>query len=315
MNMSKLKLYIKMSLYSFWQLGSTLRRLRVEQGANYHILQNAHRLEKGLSNVNPKPFWGWEKAESLVVLLRKEISQNGYSFATKTGCAVLERYIESKRTITEEQQKLEQLLNKICELQITLDGVDEKLGGVKKLHKEDVMIDKLESVEQLFSSRHSVRSFADMDVDFEKLIYAINLANKCPSACNRQPTRVYIIDGDTRCTLGEDNDMCANKYLILTSDMRAYNLDEVQDWVVSTSIFAGYLSLALHAVGIGNCVIRKCLFGPSKYNQELRKYCKIPDNEQIIIEIAIGNYAEEFNACISNRMDALEFTHYIDAEK
>jgi hypothetical protein len=115
--------------------------------------------------------------------------------------------------------------------------------------------------------------------------------------------------------LGEGNDIGADKYMILTSDLLAYNLDEMQDWLVSTSIFAGYLSLALHAVGIGNCVIRKCLLGPSKYNEELRKYCKIPDNEQIVIEIAIGNYADKFKECVSNRMDALEFTRYVDINK
>ena len=315
MNVSSLKLYVKMSLYSYFQLKGTLRRLKFGQKSSYKILQNAHRLEKGLINANPRPFWGWEKAEELVILLSEELSKEGDLFAIKTGCAVLKRYIEKKQNSTEEQQKVQHFLNKMREVYVLVDDVDKNLGGFKRVCKEDVIVKDLLSVESFFDSRHSVRSFSDDTVEFEKILHAINMANKCPSACNRQPTHVYIIDGDTRSTLGEGNDMGADKYLILTSDILAYNLDEVQDWIVSTSIFAGYLSLALHAEGRGNCVIRKCLFGPSRYNEELRRYCKIPDNEQIIIEIAIGHYAEEFNVCISNRKDALEFTNYVDVHK
>lgn len=315
MNVSNLKLYIKMSLYSFFQIESILRSLKRGQKTSYNILQNAHRLEKGLLNATPRPFWGWEKAETLVNLLSEELSQNGTSFATKTGCAVLKHYIESKKKITEEQHKLQHLLSVMRESEVSIDDADECLGGFERVRKEEIMVKDLSSIEQFFCSRHSVRTFADTPTDIEKIVYAINLANKCPSACNRQPTHVYIIDGDTRKMLGEGNDMGADKYMILTSDMLAYNLDEMQDWVVSTSIFAGCLSLTLHAAGIGNCVIRKCLFGPSEYNQQLRKYCKIPDHEQIVIEIAIGNYAEEFDVCISNRMDAQDFTNYVDADK
>lgn len=227
----------------------------------------------------------------------------------------MKQYINLKQNSPEEQQKLQKLLKKMREVNISLDDADEEFGGFRTVYKDDILVEDLQAAEHLFNGRHSIRNFGNTPVDYKKILYAINLANKCPSACNRQPTRVYIIDGKTRCILGEGNDIGADKYMILTSDMLAYNLDEMQDWLVSTSIFAGYLSLSLHAVGIGNCVIRKCLFGPSKYNKELRKYCQIPDNEQIVIEIAIGNYAEEFNACISNRKDALEFTTYVDAHE
>ena len=54
--------------------------LKIQRGGQseiYEIMQLAHRLEKGLINQNPKPMWGWEKAERLCVLLSS--NQNSIS--------------------------------------------------------------------------------------------------------------------------------------------------------------------------------------------------------------------------------------------
>lgn len=62
------------------------------QHPRYEILQLAHRLEKGLLNENPKPLWGWEKAERIATLLKV----NNDEFSNRTGRGVLKAYIEAK---------------------------------------------------------------------------------------------------------------------------------------------------------------------------------------------------------------------------
>ena len=59
----------------------------------YEVLQLSHRLEKGLMIENPKPLWGWEKAERIASLLK----DNDDVFSNQTGRGVLKAYIDSKK--------------------------------------------------------------------------------------------------------------------------------------------------------------------------------------------------------------------------
>lgn len=93
--------------------------------------------------------------------------------------------------------------------------------------------------------------------------------------------------------------------------MRAFSLSELNDWIVSSSVFCGYLLLALHAEGIGSCIFRKDIVQESKYNDNIKAMCHIPDDEQIILEMAIGKYKDEFNVTVSSRRDATEILHYL----
>ena len=126
-----------------------------------------------------------------------------------------------------------------------------------------ISIKDKEAVEQLFNTRHSCRDYEERLVSKDDINAAIQLALKCPSACNRQMTNCYVYQSKELQTI------------ILTSNIQAYELGEFNDWFVSPSIFAGYLSLSLHLYGIGSCVYRKQLYGHHPYNEKMRKKCKI----------------------------------------
>ena len=93
--------------------------------------------------------------------------------------------------------------------------------------------------------------------------------------------------------------------------MRAFSLSELNDWIVSSSVFCGYLSLALHAEGIGSCIFRKDIVQESKYNNSIKAMCHISDDEQIILEMAIGHYKDEFIVPVFCRRTAGEILHHI----
>lgn len=144
------------------------------------------------------------------------------------------------------------------------------------LQLSDIEIDDITCIKKLFNTRHSIREFKQKTVEDNKVCEAVNLAIRCPSACNRQATKVYVIDAEAREKQGYQNEFYADKYLILTGDIRAYTKSEIADWLISTSIFAGYLTLALHAYGIGSCIMRKELLYESDYCKKIRKLCDIP---------------------------------------
>ena len=293
---------IKLLLLIFWRslisVYKNLHHLYKGQSTGDYILQVSHRLEKGMCISVPKPLWGWDKAFDLAQTVLKE-QEN--LFAKKTGIAVLQAYVEHKRCWGNEKD-LEKL--KSFEIQygdLLYNNVDEGKGGAIILHKSDVLCD-LASAEKLFNSRHSIRDFDDSEVPLEKIYKAIEMANRCPSACNRQPSHVYLIQQDLWHKYTPDMNQAYNckQHLLITVSRSAYTIDEINDWIVSASIFAGYLSLSLTAVGIGSCVIKKSLLNDNAYKQ-LKRYCGIPDDEKIILEIAIGNYKESFSVPISNR--------------
>lgn len=303
------KTNLAMTCQGFKHIMRSVFSIKEGQSANYAILQASHRLEKGLCIRNPRAGWGFDKTEKLVELIKKEkASKAPDQMAVAIGEAVLAAYIDAKEKVPGEEEKLAQLKEKIASAGLKLE-INPEHGGALLLHKEDVLQD--DAVEKLFLTRHSVRDFADTPVDPSKLERAIDLALRAPSACNRQATQIYVISGEDRVKAGSSNEYHADKYLLITGNMRAFGLSELNDWIVSTSVFCGYLSLALHAEGIGSCVFRKDIVQESKYNDSIKALCHIPNDEQIILEMAIGNYKDEFYVPVSCRREAKEIIHYL----
>lgn len=255
----------------------------------YEILQLSHRLEKGMLNKSPKPMWGWEKARRLAVLLQT----NKDSFSTETGKGVLGAFINYKLKYSNSEE------GNMAERFIMKYGSMQKQGGRKAILLPNIIFENKEEIEKFFLTRHSVRDYSDKRVAKEDLDAAISLALSCPSACNRQPTKCYVYQSDEQ------------QVILLTVNIRAYDSSEFNDWFVSPSIFAAYLSLTMHLYGIGSCICRKQLYGNHPYNSKMRKLCAIPDEEMIIIELKFGYYKENFEVACSNRTTAEDITSYI----
>jgi hypothetical protein len=90
-------------------------------------------------------------------------------------------------------------------------------------------------------------------------------------------------------------------YLVITSDISAfYNSFERNQLYIEAGIFTMSLIQALHYFGIANCVLQNGEF--IKKNREFKRVCgNIPENEKIVIFIAIGSYKKEFSYAVSRR--------------
>jgi len=281
------------------------------QNIEYSVLQTAHRIEKGLTIRDPKVGWGKEKASSLLTqldLLKRRFGTDNFSYIT--GISVLAAYCNDKqKSLLEDDIVIaQQLYKKANDLNIHLEA--NCFGGIKEVKKDDIKCD-IKAWDHIINSRHSIRDYSDDNVTDDEIKMAVNMAMKCPSACNRQPVNVYVIDSSQRKKMCGENSYNANRYIIITGVSSAFSINEVPDWIVNASIFASYLSLSFHVLGIGNCIIRKDLWRNSKYNKLLRKYCSIPSNEQIVLEMALGKYKENFNVAVSNRKQASQVLHIV----
>lgn len=284
-----------------------MKLLRKGQKPCYDLLQLSHRLEKGLLIKNPKPLWGWDKAFRIIELLK----ENNDDCSAITANAVLSAYLDAKSNsaFKEDRDKYTAFIRSTGYKPVSFKGV----GGTHHVLAPVFSSQEQHLIHRLFDTRHSCREFAERPVANEDLLEAVKMALRCPSACNRQPFRVYAIDPFKLAEkLGRDRlQYSGDRSLIITGDVRAFTKSELLDWIVSPSIFAGYLTLSLHSLGIGSCVVRKDLVKDSFYNQTIRAITGMDESEQIILELFVGYYKDEFEVPCSNRAEAESIITFI----
>ncbi len=273
------------------------------QDQNYELLQLCHRIEKGMIIGSPRAGWGEEKAKRIIDIVEEHADwcpEEKYFLQTATG--VLSSFVEYKRKSGDYSETIKNIEKRL----IAIHSDSAKYGGTVSLDLDSSLMTKeeIKTVEKAILSRHSIRSFSPEHVSISDIKHAIDLANHCPSACNRQPFRVYVISSEKRKEADSSGVFNADKYLIITGIINAFTADEFNDWIVSASIFAGYLCFCLHIYGIANCPIRMDLLERAPVYKKLRSICNIPDCEQIVLEIAIGRYNDHNIAPMSYRKNA-----------
>lgn len=288
------------------QLLADIKQLYFGQDVRFELLQLSHRLEKGLLIANPKPMWGWEKAGRIY----DDLCSCKDAFASRTANAVLSAFLEAKKESPhpEDREKWKEFLQKTQYSPVDFKG----MGGVKDITRPSFSSEEQAVVAKLFDTRHSCRSFSKRHIPDEEICRAVQTALRCPSACNRQPFSVYAIPPDKlEKRMGKKLQYQADRSLIITGDIRAFTPNEMYDWMISPSIFAAYLSLSLHSMGIGCCVVRKDLINQGGYNKAVREITGMKDSERIILELFIGYYPDEFAVPVSNRAEASEIVRFL----
>ena len=275
------------------------------------IVRYVHSIEKGLSIESPRPEFGYEKIKTLYgwieeYLAIKDIDKTCVYMAADA----LWAYCAYHDSIGATSEKLDEIRAITLKLQKIKDedNIKEVFGGVLTLKKADLAFDQ-DEVERLFKTRHSIRQFDDKPVSDALIEKAVALAQSAPSACNRQAVRTYAMDVDKfKETYGENLQgvggflESGDKVLIITGKISPYEEYEYKQFIVSAGIFAGYLSLALHSLGLGACVVQRSI-RPNKVWLEFCEKNDIPADEQIICLLVVGNMKEETVVPLSKRFD------------
>lgn len=146
-----------------------------------------HSIKKGMSLNEIKIGFGERKVVALMNRLEK-YSESGFDCNHESVqmamCAIAE-YIQ--------WHKDKNVLNKDIEKLMKVFPHNEKSGGTRKCVKSEILDFDCNEFDKVLYSRHSIRNFSDEEVNSEIIMEAVKRANRCPSACNRQPTKVYIV--------------------------------------------------------------------------------------------------------------------------
>lgn len=281
-----------------------------QKGAEGWILQDKHRIEKGLSLPSPRPNFGVQVIERLVNNLSEYSSTYSKDYIYFTGVGALKAYIEYHEN---ENIKLSDRVNKLIKL---IDKEDFKENICNNVGVYDYV--EIENSSNFFSdfamSRSSCRNFNNKSIDKETIREIMGVTIKTPSVCNRQHWKIHIYQNDKikeilklqNGNLGFTDNI---PYLaVVTSDIRAFYLpNERNQSFVDGGMFSMSFIYALHSHGISSCALNWCCSVAN--NEKLYQITDIPKNENVMMVIAFG-YAER-NAKIakSPRMPVDSFYH------
>jgi nitroreductase len=269
------------------------------------LRKECHRMEKGLAMRSPRPGFGQGAAHRLAQLLQTSLERYDRDRLTDMTGHVLQRYLEFQRQQGMADLALESLLEQIRR-QFGMTGVVGE-GGDMPVTREDIWRNSRLDLRGFFESRYSIRHFAPGGVDPALIRQAVALAQKTPSVCNRQNWKAYaffdpalIADLLTWQNGNRGFGDQVTCLLLLTADLEGFinETERHQAWV-DGGMFAMSVIYALHSLGLGTCCLNLCQ--NQQADRAVRRLGSLPDNEVLLMMLAVGHLPETLNVACSPR--------------
>ena len=284
-----------------YDIGNTYRAMFWVPGSHERttlaaaLLFYFHKLEKGMSMPGPRRLFGQEPASEVMALLRKwrgaALSETDpvYLGALETlhgFVAHLDRHgldpkggisATVRHFLTGFGQRAPHLVTPVGLPPVNLHG--NTAHGV---------------FSQLAMARRSVRDFDEQPVPAEALLEAVRLAQLSPSACNRQPCRVYAVrDVETKkqiLSYQNGNRGFGDRIpvvLVITADESCFfDASERHQPYIDGGLFSMSLCFALTALGLASCCLNWCV--PVSNDRAVHAILGIRASERIVMFIATG---------------------------
>lgn len=156
----------------------------------------AHSFEKALCIESCRDDFGTQKADRLLdylTLAAKDPSFDNHSYAFVESMAALENWLSRRARLGLDCSKWQhgfESLAKQTSYEVGRTDMSDRSGIVSDSFASVSDCDK--NAINFINGRHSVRSFDSTPVPQETLTQVVELAQSAPSACNRQPSRVYF---------------------------------------------------------------------------------------------------------------------------
>ncbi len=268
------------------------------------ITYYSHSIEKSLSNPSFEQGHAFSVAKEVVDLLRQYsdlgFDKNSPAYLSALS-ALKELYLRHKGS--KYQDEIKKVMGAFFEEVV---DTTQKTGGSLVIHASEKKNNSSKNFKELSANRYSVRNYLDKQVDEKDIREVVEIAQKSPSACNRQQARVYymtdkeVIDRILGIQ-GTLNDYPTPPLLFLiTATDDAYLFDtEKNNGYIDGSLFAMSLLYALEYKGIGACPLHTMFTEDTC--REVMNLLNIPENEKLIMFISAGYFEKEILACKSYR--------------
>lgn len=280
------------------------------------LIRNTHSIEKGLSIKEPRLGFGHKKQREMMqsIMLLSDSENTYHNDACRMAIQALSAYIryhDAKGFSDDVIEEIKVFLEKRKEF-----ISDDCFGGTAVLKREECEF-PVEQIEAFFNTRHSIRDFSQEPVDEDKIRKAVALAQRSPSACNRQGVRVYVLSHEKTMKYAAELEgiggfaESVDRFILITGKQSSYRIGEMRQFIVSASMYAGYLTLTLHLYQIGACVIQRPLYETKEWCT-MRAELGIEEDEQLVCMIAVGSLKDSCVVPYSKRIDSSVFCHFIN---
>lgn len=275
--------------------------MRDAEQRNYNAAKIYHSLEKSMSFKNRRSGAGWGDAFALLELLKVANEQGDLGYHDRAACKLLASFIElDGNRGTPQADRVKDVLS-------SLDFTSLDDHGTRQYSLADFRRGLLESPEDFFLTRYSLREFKQDLVDEDIIKRAVSLAMKTPSVCNRQAWHVYHAT-DPEAKSAALKYQAGNRgfgdripnLIIITTDLKAFmpGQEHYQHWI-DGGLFSMSLIYALHSLGVASCCLN---WSQSPENDKLlRSVVSIKENHTIVMMLAVGWPDENNNVCVSAR--------------
>ena len=271
-----------------------------------------HIIEKGLTMPEPRPGFGKKVVINLVntVLRYQDLNLPLTEMEYRQSVSVLKEYRDLHEQLN--AQLDEDVAGKLRLLENQFKSVE----GLKqiKISRDEYFKDADKPFDQFCRSRYSVRNYTDKEIPLEVLYKCIDLAQKSPSFCNRQPNRVHIVkSAEKKKQILEIQNgnrgfgHLAETLLVISSVISTTkDIHERNENHLNGGIFIMSLLNALHFNRIGACSLNWAV--SEDKDMKIRKILNVPENEVVLMIISCGYVPEEFSIASSPRKSAREIT-------
>lgn len=287
-----------------------------EAKMQYTLLRENHVIEKGLSLKDPKNGFGQEKVSQLIeklntyTALYPKADREYILYILSTINIYLAHIRTNGNLALNNEAVFYQLLKKmnVHESELLTPA------GIKSISRNEILESCNTSFDALLSSRHSIRYFDKTIPDPVLIEKALILAQRTPSACNRQAWITHVFTHNNSYSLLKDQGGCRgfeeeiHCSILVTANLNAFLSYEVHQAYIDGGMYAMNLINSLHSLGLGTIPL-SCGFYYTKLDAILKKY-SIPDNEVPIVIIGVGNLLEKFNVAISTRKSITKTSIY-----
>lgn len=271
------------------------------------LTKEYHSIEKGLSYANIRLGFGKDVLKNIIDLMEiyREQGLPLDSHVYETALSTLKEYIQIHKENNYDISNLENKVNQLSE-----GARANNSGGVLIKNKEDILKDSKSDFRKFSLSRLSIREYSEQPVSYEILEEALKLATHTPSACNRQPWKVRIVENseDKKFIQANQNGNRGfgdhiDKFIIITSDVSYYDKGRERNQAnIDGGMYAMNLIYSLHYYGVATVPLSASLSIAQEDN--LRSRFSIPESENFVMFIGIGNYTDNFKVTKSDRRKA-----------
>ncbi len=277
-------------------------RLRVE----------IHAIEKGMSIGAVRAGFGKAKVVELLKHLQRYCDVGGRKAFVAECCSILDKYLEYNKSLGADMSDVEDSINAFNHKNDINIG---DFGGIREINETDIRASLDKGFDVFSQSRYAVRDYGTSIIKREQIEKALKLAEKTPSACNRQSWKIHVYhQNDVRLKMfeqqggnrGFSQDM---QYAILIcGDLNYYRFYELSQVYVDGGIYAMNLMYALHYSGVATIPltmsIRMSMLKP------IIKAMDLPVSEVPVLLIGVGSYKEHFKVAKSERVPYQEYTSF-----